>query len=140
MTTSPLLFVYGTLMSGACSVYGASERARLDSESRVLGPATIVGHLYDLGAYPGLVLKAPGCGLPRCVDGELRELLDPSAVFAWLDLYEGLGAADPREDPYRRERHDVLVAETGRLVSAWVYIYQGALASARLLADGRWRA
>lgn len=140
MATSSLLFVYGTLMSGACSPYGASERARLDSESRVLGQATIMGHLYDLGAYPGLMLNAPGCSLSRCVEGELRELVAPDDVFRWLDAYEGMGAAEPLEDPYRRELREVLVTDTGRVLSAWVYVYQGPLASARLLADGRWRA
>ena len=140
MAASPMLFVYGTLMSQARSVYGAAERARLDGASRVVGPAMIEGHLFDLGAFPGLVLKAPGGGTPSRIEGELRELVDPSAVFAWLDLYEGMGAADPLDDPYRRELREVLVAETGRVLPAWVYVYQGALEGARLLPVGRWSA
>lgn len=140
LATARMLFVYGTLMSAADSVYGAAERARLDAASRVLGPAMVEGHLFDLGSYPGLVLNTPGGGSPPRVQGELRELDDPVAVFAWLDLYEGMGRADPRKDPYRRELRDVLVTDTGHVVQAWVYIYQGALDGSQLVPGGRWSA
>lgn len=135
-----MLFVYGTLMSVARSPYGAAERARLDGASRVLGPATVEGHLFDLGSYPGLVLKTPGGDVLARVEGELRELPDPDEVFAWLDHYEGIGAADPIDDPYRRELHKVLVTETGLVVQGWVYVYRGTLEGAQQLASGRWRA
>lgn len=140
MPTSPLLFVYGTLMSHARSAYGAAERLRLDCESRVVGSATIEGHLFDLGSYPGLVVKVPGFLAPARVHGELRELAEPAMVFRWLDAYEGIGGGDPLDDPYRRELRDALAAGADRGVPAWVYVYQGALDLARPLPDGRWSA
>ena len=74
MANTRLLFVYGTLMSTATGAMGRGPRARLDRASRILGPASVTGHLYDLGRYPGLVLKAPGGAPSGTVFGELREL------------------------------------------------------------------
>ena len=53
------LFVYGTLRSGARDTLGAAMRSRLSFETSSLGRAAMPGHLYDLGAYPGLVEAEP---------------------------------------------------------------------------------
>ena len=48
-----LLFVYGTLRRG-----GSNDIGRFGPYSRLVGRARVRGALYDLGAYPGLVLGA----------------------------------------------------------------------------------
>ena len=67
------VFVYGTLRQGE-----ARDINRLLPASRLLGNARVTGALYDLGAYPGLVLGAPGQvhGEVYEISGELERLLD----------------------------------------------------------------
>lgn len=138
-----LLFVYGTLMSAAGGAMGRIERDRLGKESRNSAPAVAPGYLFDLGGYPGLVLKLPSPaarGAGRVL-GELRELCDPDDVFVWLDRYEGIIPGTEMTAEYRR-----IVVEVAPLLSnaakvrlpAWLYVYQGRLDGARLLPDGIW--
>src|SRR4051794_6778720 len=47
-----LLFVYGTLLPGQAPPAMRDLIARMSD----LGPATVRGRLYDLGAYPGIIL------------------------------------------------------------------------------------
>ena len=67
------VFVYGTLRQGE-----ARDINRLLPAPRLLGNARVTGALYDLGAYPGLVLGAPGQvhGEVYEISGELERLLD----------------------------------------------------------------
>ena len=51
-----LLFVYGTLLAADTGTTGRSQRTRLARASRIVGQATLPGHLYDLGRYPALVI------------------------------------------------------------------------------------
>ncbi len=139
MANTRFLFVYGTLMSSARGPMGQGSRARLAQSSRLLGPATISGRIFDLGAYPGLVLD-PRPASNR-VYGELRELAAPSTVFAWLDRYEGIDPAAPSAGEYFRTiQHVALLgdAASGAGVNAWVYVYQGALGRAREIPHGTW--
>jgi gamma-glutamylcyclotransferase (GGCT)/AIG2-like uncharacterized protein YtfP len=143
------LFVYGTLMSTADCEMGRPQRERLDRSSRVVGPASVAGALFDLGAYPGLVTPAPvphgiAANGPGRVFGELRQLHDSREVFVWLDAYEGIDGRCPDRCEYRREIVPVAVVvgrspENAVTVEAWAYIYQGPLGQARIIADGRWR-
>jgi gamma-glutamylcyclotransferase (GGCT)/AIG2-like uncharacterized protein YtfP len=119
---SSLLLVYGTLRPDAVTALGAEERARLAAESVIVGPATIRGRLFDLGAYPGLLAGPVGPRRRRCRDpvgGVLLRLPRPQAAFRWLDAYEGvLGAPD---DEYVRVVRPVVTAGGRRMVS-WVYV------------------
>lgn len=157
MAKTRFLFVYGTLMSAATGAMGRGPRARLDAASRVIGPASVAGHLFDLGSYPGLVLSLPEDpirdasmrstpepeGAAR-VWGELRELHDPETVFPWLDRYEGIDPVHVARSDYRRVVLDVVRCDPPpggpATVSAWVYVYQGPLASSVRLPLGRWPA
>lgn len=139
MTITQLIFVYGTLMSTATGAYGAGARHRLASESRPVGWGTVEGQIYDLGAYPGLVVGGRGDGGGRSlVRGEIRELVDAETVWPWLDRYEGIAGGD-RADDYRREVRFVLPDGQSGAVAAWLYVYQGSLAGARVVAEGFWR-
>ena len=67
------VFVYGTLRQGE-----ARDINRLLPAPRLLGNARVAGMLYDLGAYPGLVLGASGWvhGEVYEISPELERLLD----------------------------------------------------------------
>jgi gamma-glutamylcyclotransferase (GGCT)/AIG2-like uncharacterized protein YtfP len=70
------LFVYGTLRSGG----GAAGLLR---GCRLVGTGSVAGTLYDLGAYPALVLDGGGP-----VEGEVWRC--PAASLDRLDEYEGV--------------------------------------------------
>lgn len=144
------IFVYGTLKSAARGALGFGPRARLAAESRYLAPATVVGMLYDLGSYPGLVLPAsPEClSLRRgtnaeamTVHGEVFELSDPARSLVWLDRYEGIAPGNPYSE-YKRVVRNATIYDQGpsaSTIEAWVYVYQGSLNRARKLPGGKWR-
>ena len=94
------IFVYGSLMSAVATPLGARERSRLSGESRSLGAATTKGRLYDLGQYPGMT---PALSPADFVEGELLELLNPTATLIWLDQYEGVRHGFSNSGDYRRE-------------------------------------
>ena len=128
------LFVYGTLKSTASSVLGRDMRLRLRREARVVGPASIVGQLYDLGRYPVLVING---GMTDRVHGELIEISAPAITFPWLDAYEGIGRNASGADEYQRVEQSVEQAAGGAM-TAWVYVYQKPIAGLPRIQSGRW--
>ena len=125
--TTRYLFVYGTLMSGAHTALGRTQRLRLARESDSLGPASIAhARLYDLGRYPGAIA---GGDLADLVHGEAVLLSKPEQTFAWLDAYEG--------DEYDRVVRAARLAG-GEAIEAWVYLLRAAPARAKRIEDGRW--
>lgn len=132
----PYLFVYGTLKSSHKGAFGQDKRDRLHRESRLLGPATASGRLFDLGDYPGLVAPdTPG----DVVHGEVVELADPETSFRWLDAYEGIRTDTLHASEYHREPRRVRLA-SGTELTAWVYIYARDVSGARLVTGGTWSA
>lgn len=111
------VFVYGTLRTGGSA--GGLLRG-----CEHVGASTVEGALYDMGAYPVLVLGGGGR-----VDGEVWRC--PVATLARLDEYEGV-----REGLYRRVR-----VEAGG-VECWTYVAGPALelrlTPERRIAAGRW--
>jgi gamma-glutamylcyclotransferase (GGCT)/AIG2-like uncharacterized protein YtfP len=131
--STDVLFVYGTLMPGASHPMAA----RLAGESRLIGPASVCGRLYDLGRYPGAV--ASGAAAER-VHGQILRLSDPERSLTWLDAYEGTmpdGEAEP--DGFARVIVPARLA-SGRQIHAWMYLYRGGLVRARYLRSGRYAA
>jgi gamma-glutamylcyclotransferase (GGCT)/AIG2-like uncharacterized protein YtfP len=116
ITSTPPLFVYGTLRAA----FGHEMHRRLERELRFIGYATVHGVLYDLGAYPALVLDAAEGGPVR---GEVYALDADraAAALAALDAYEGCASADPQPHEYRRE---ILRAtlDDGRTLAAWAWL------------------
>jgi gamma-glutamylcyclotransferase (GGCT)/AIG2-like uncharacterized protein YtfP len=111
------LFVYGTLRSGG----GAAGLLR---GCEHVGTGTVAGTLYDLGAYPALVLDGEGR-----VEGEVWRC--PAKALARLDEYEGVP-----EGLYRRVAVQVGGAD------CWTYVAGPALRSRltpeRRIRSGRW--
>ena len=127
------LFVYGTLMCWAASDYGRDNRKRLHASATSLGPATVRGCLYDLGAYPGFVTSNEAADV---VHGEVLRLDDPDAVFPWLDAYEGIVPGAPGGE-YERVTIEARLAG-GETITAWVYLCRLDVSLLPRIADGRW--
>lgn len=110
------LFVYGSLRRDlAHAMHVVLARA-----ARLVGEASVRGVLYDLGAYPGLVVTDEG---DARVTGELYAFDPGSAQTALevLDAYEGCSAADPEPHEYRREILSVRLVD-GSEFTAWTYL------------------
>lgn len=109
------LFVYGTLRQGSNSeMYHLLAR-----NAKFVGDATYQGKLYMIDYYPGVV---PSNNPHDAVHGEIYELTNPSNVLARLDTYEecGVGFAEPTE--YIRRKDNIRLND-GRVISAWIYIF-----------------
>jgi gamma-glutamylcyclotransferase (GGCT)/AIG2-like uncharacterized protein YtfP len=126
------IFVYGTLLPGLAPRVIADVVAQL----RLVGPATVRGWLYDLGAYPGCVLDGD-CG--RLVHGQLLELTDLPMQLERLDGYEGCAAHDDTgQCLFVRTTCDAIRPD-GSAVRAWVYVYNRDVSRARRIESGRYR-
>lgn len=124
------VFVYGTLRRG-----GANDITRLAPAPVFVGTAHVAGTLYDLGAYPGVVLGGAGR-----VHGEVYAIVP--ALERRLDKIEGLYPA--QGDEYFKRVVDVTVqrAEGGAVdLRCIVYEYNPRyLRGAAVLIGGDWLA
>lgn len=111
-TATRHVFVYGTLRRG-----GSNDITRLAPAPRFVGRAQLAGQMYDLGAYPGLILdKGEGQreeGTP--VQGEVYAI--GPALEAVLDEIEEVFPQATGE--YAKRELDVLV--DGTAVQCIVY-------------------
>ena len=117
------LFVYGTLRKdiGNSRFHVLAREAR---EVTFVGHGRIQGRLFDLGAYPGLVLSDDSGTRVR---GEVYALSNPRETLSRLDDYEG-------SEFERVERSVVL--DSGASDKAWVYAYAGPTAGKREIPSG----
>jgi gamma-glutamylcyclotransferase (GGCT)/AIG2-like uncharacterized protein YtfP len=76
--------VYGTLRAGETNDVSAVAQRHDLPTPECLGRASVTGHLYDFGRYPGLVLDAEGSS----VNGEVYEL--PLDLVSELDEIEAV--------------------------------------------------
>jgi gamma-glutamylcyclotransferase (GGCT)/AIG2-like uncharacterized protein YtfP len=125
------LFAYGTLMSRLA----APEIAGAMRHLRRVGHGTVRGRLYDVGEYPGAVLARTG----NPISGEVFELPPVKRVLSLLDAYEGFTPKRRKTSQFVRERWPVTMSNGDRL-DCWVYVYNGPLATARLIPSGRYLA
>lgn len=118
---SELLFVYGTLHPDRAPAQIASTARRL----KPLGKATVRGCLYDLGAYPGVLLADESDNTAAIIHGELFRLPDGpegSDLLARLDAYEDFRADDPQHSLFLRQRTQATFEDGARL-TCWIYTY-----------------
>jgi len=123
------VFVYGTLLPGLAPPVIADVVDTL----RVVGPGTVSGRLYHLGAYPGCVLDRE---CDRVIHGQVLGIPDP-AVLGRLDWYEGYAAHDDAGSLFLRTVCDVTMM-TGGQVRSWIYVYNRPVSPARLITSGRY--
>jgi len=127
---SERLFAYGTLRRGFAPDALAALVAGFDWE----GEASVRGRLYDLGAYPGVVLDPTGA---HRVQGEVARFAADAALWELLDRYEGVDPRHPGAGLFRRVRCDAQRTDGG-FVRLWLYEYARDPGGAPLLADGRY--
>jgi gamma-glutamylcyclotransferase (GGCT)/AIG2-like uncharacterized protein YtfP len=116
-----LLFIYGTLHPDRAPAEIAAAARRLTP----IGPATIRGTLYNLCAYPGVVLDPAGPPIP----GELFTVPDAATLSA-LDAYEDFCPADPVNSLFLRVETTAFSPD-GSHHPCWVYVYNREVSSAR---------
>ena len=108
-----LLFIYGTLHPDRAPRAIAHAARRLAS----IGPATICGRVYDLGAYPGAILDPAAPPIP----GELFAVPD-EATLAALDAYEDYRPDAPASSLFLRVETTATMPD-GSHHPCWVYVY-----------------
>ena len=123
------LFVYGSLRSGFRNpVY-----QYLTKYFHLMGEAVVKGRLYDMGDYP---VAAP-TDEEKFISGELYCINNP-LEFSWaigqLDDYEGLGAEEGEQPPYKRDA--VLAYQNGQPAEAWIYWFNGNVAGKSEIESG----
>jgi len=124
------LFVYGTLRRNL----EHPMHAILKRAAHFVGEATVRGTLYDLGAYPALVV---GEDRHRRVTGEVYalELHGAPAALEALDAYEGCAAGDPEPHEYRRAILQASLSD-GSVLAAWTYVLNRPHGGLTLVAGG----
>ncbi len=132
MSPSPsYLFVYGTLRRDSAHPMAQF----LAGHARFVAVARTPGRLYHLGSYPGMV---SAMDVDDWVHGELFELLDPDAVLAELDRYEGCTPDRPESSLFRRIGTPV-TSDDGTVYPAWLYVYTMPVSEAQQIPSGRFR-
>jgi gamma-glutamylcyclotransferase (GGCT)/AIG2-like uncharacterized protein YtfP len=126
---SQFLFAYGTLQDGLAP----PEIAPLIHNLRRLGDGSVLGTLYDLGRFPGLVVDS---GANREVYGAVYELPDDPAILRTLDDYEGFNPQAPNRSLFVRSSR-VVTLNHGKKLNCWVYIYNRSPGSAPVVLSGR---
>lgn len=125
------IFVYGSLKRDE-PLYFLKEIVdlRLDVQ-----PARIVGAvLYDLGPFPGMILK-PGRG---AVLGEVHRFRHLKTVLEVLDLVEDYHGEENPDNLYRRVHHKAELINGAGFVPCWLYEYVGPVEGAELIECGVW--
>lgn len=123
------LFVYGLLRRGMSA---GLEAFVGPGAANLLCEATLLGKLYDLGEYPGVLLDDG----PSVVHGELWRVRDTGA-WATLDDFEGIGPGFAEPTLYRR----VLATAQpllGEAQTCWVYVYNREVGEAPRIPSGDW--
>lgn len=122
------LFVYGTLRRDA-----THEMSRfLAAHAEHLGAASFQGRLYRISWYPGAV---PSDDPADQVRGDVYELRDVELVLARLDDFEACGPGHSEPTEYLRKRETVRLTD-GRLLEAWVYVFNRAVDRLERIASG----
>ncbi len=130
-TDEELVFVYGTLRSGASNAF------RMEGGERV-SAARVRGRLYWIDWYPGLVLSDGDAGDSgdEWVHGEVWRV--SAEMLARLDEFEGASTEDDPDAEYRRVRATAEEAGSGRSFQPWVWEWRGILDEQRRIPSGDW--
>jgi gamma-glutamylcyclotransferase (GGCT)/AIG2-like uncharacterized protein YtfP len=123
------LFVYGSLMSG----FHHPAYTYISRYFTLIGPAKVMGKLYDMGEYPAAIPVNEEC----FILGELYQL-NNKEEFKWafrqLDDYEGVLVNTGETPLYRREPANVYINEKDTI--AWIYWYNQDVTGRPLIASG----
>jgi gamma-glutamylcyclotransferase (GGCT)/AIG2-like uncharacterized protein YtfP len=111
------LFIYGTLHPDRAPAEIAPAARRLTPHAR----GTIRARLYNLGAYPGVILADETDPTAPEVPGEVF-LVPDAATLAALDAYEDFRPDDPTNSLFLRTKAVVALDDgSSQLCSVYVY-------------------
>ncbi|UXP30942.1 gamma-glutamylcyclotransferase [Reichenbachiella agarivorans] len=128
MSPKEYLFVYGTLMQSFDNPYAQLLR----SNSTLIGEGYMLGRLYLIEHYPGVIVSTVS---EERVYGQLFELSDNhQEVLDQLDPYEGIGAQFSAPQEYVREKVSIHCAQG--TIQSWVYIYNRPIKEENYLVSG----
>jgi len=125
------VFFYGTLKQGQpLYLLEGIKDLRLEVlPARVQG-----GLLYNLGLFPGMILKSDG----GVVMGEVHRFRQIETVLGILDeVEEYYGEGNPN-NLYRRVEQKAELLNVEGFITCWVYEYVGPLEGASLIKNGVW--
>jgi gamma-glutamylcyclotransferase (GGCT)/AIG2-like uncharacterized protein YtfP len=128
---SKYLFTYGTLQPGMAP----REIAPVVERLRMVGEGSARGTLYDLGAYPGVVLDALS---EHRVYGTVFELPEDDSVLRQLDTYEDYHPGSLESSLFVRAVSSVELVSGGAL-DCWMYVYNRRTDGACVVVTGRFR-
>ncbi|RYD17658.1 MAG: gamma-glutamylcyclotransferase [Verrucomicrobiaceae bacterium] len=123
-STPQLVFVYGTLRRGG------SNHFRM-AGAEFLAPGTVMGRMYKIDWYPGLVIDDAGDEIHGEVFSIGPELLGE------LDVFEGVSAGEVENSDYRRVPVTVVLQDS-RTVMAWVWEWLGQFDELSRVREGDW--
>jgi gamma-glutamylcyclotransferase (GGCT)/AIG2-like uncharacterized protein YtfP len=122
------LFVYGTLRRKGDS----RMHRRLARHGDFVDQATYQGRLYRISRYPGVVASDDPADR---VHGEVYRLRHPDLLLSRLDKYEETGPGFRQPTEYVRLSQQIRLGG-GRILSAWVYVYNRPVRGLRRLPGG----
>jgi gamma-glutamylcyclotransferase (GGCT)/AIG2-like uncharacterized protein YtfP len=122
------LFAYGTLAEENAPQEIASTVKKL----KYAGEGFILGHLYDLGEYPGAVLNA---SRSNKIFGKIYELPDDPDLLDRLDAYEKFDPENSATSLFVR-RQAPIARPNKKKIKGWVYEYNGDVRSLSLIKSG----
>lgn len=118
------VFVYGTLRRGG------SNHFRM-AGAQPVADGSIMGRLYRIDWYPGIVLDPAGDE----IHGEVYAV-GPEQLAA-LDAFEGVSAGEIEGSEYRRVQTTVMKKDS-QILTAWVWEWLGAVEESQRISDGDW--
>lgn len=127
MSSTDLLFVYGTLKKGFQNQFAVELSAHAIFE----GTGNFPGELYLCGWFPAAISLPES---PFRVHGEIYKLKDLKRILALLDDYEEI-TGNPTSSLYVREIIQVQNHEN-RQVSCYVYIYNQSISNLPRIYEG----
>ena len=119
------IVLYGSLMQRLKN----RDQLNLAQSLNFHGQCKLKGRLYDLGAYPGLVLNKEDI-----IYGELYKIVHPKALNI-LDEYERFDDNDSSNSLYIRRCIQLVHPKQ----QAWVYVYNGDTSKKKRVESGSWR-
>ena len=125
------VFFYGSLKQGEPLYFLEGIK---DLRLEVLPARMQGGLLYNLGLFPGMILKSDG----GVIMGEVHRFRQIETVLGILDeVEEYYGDGDPN-NLYRRVMHEAELLNGEGSISCWVYEYVGPLDEAGFIESGVW--
>lgn len=119
-----IVFVYGTLRRGGSNHFYLAG-------AEFVAAGTVMGRLYRIDWYPGLVLDTAGSE----IRGEVYAV--DSEQLSALDAFEGLSAGEIEGSEYRRIQTSVMLQDS-QTITAWVWEWLGNVDESLRIADGDW--